>query len=354
LERRWDEALAAVEALLARTAEFDERVAKDLSQLLVESWTPPTTFSGAVRFGTFELDLRRIAETVLARAPSSLDPARPAVVPALLEFPDRCAVLLQSERQGRQQAIETLRAVMVRLFTSLPPGEVRFTILDPVGLGESFAGFMHAGDYQEALIGGRIWTETIQIQQQLEDLTQHMENVIQKYLRNEFETLEEYNQQAGELAEPYHFLVVADFPTNFSEESARRLSSIVHSGSRCGVYTLIEYDTRREMPQGIDLNDIVANSIHLVYADGRQGRCRIGPGGGPLRRGRSQRRAVLVARQPRGTVRSARPRRRHPAPVSAPGPGRRPAFADRWKDRLRKIHPAPCDGHQSCFMVCPR
>ncbi len=269
LERRWDEALAAVEALLARTAEFDERVAKDLSQLLVESWTPPTTFSGAVRFGTFELDLRRIAETVLARAPSSLDPARPAVVPALLEFPDRCAVLLQSERQGRQQAIETLRAVMVRLFTSLPPGEVRFTILDPVGLGESFAGFMHAGDYQEALIGGRIWTETIQIQQQLEDLTQHMENVIQKYLRNEFETLEEYNQQAGELAEPYHFLVVADFPTNFSEESARRLSSIVHSGSRCGVYTLIEYDTRREMPQGIDLNDIVANSIHLVYADGK-------------------------------------------------------------------------------------
>ncbi|MBN2129003.1 MAG: hypothetical protein JW741_05875, partial [Sedimentisphaerales bacterium] len=138
LERRWDEALAAVEALLGRTATFDERVAKDLSQLLVESWTPPTTLAAAVRFGTFELDLRRIAETVLSRAGSALDPARPAVVPALLEFPERCAVLLQSERQGRQQAIETLRAVMMRLFTSLPPGEVRFTILDPVGLGESF------------------------------------------------------------------------------------------------------------------------------------------------------------------------------------------------------------------------
>lgn len=269
LERRWDEALACIQTLLGKTAEFDERVVKDLSQLLVESWTPPTTPSAAVRFGTFELDLRRIAETVRARGGPALDPAQPVVVPALLEFPERCAILLQSERQGRQRAIETLRAVMMRLFTSLPPGEVRFTILDPVGLGESFAGFMHAGDYQETLIGGRIWTETLQIQQQLEDLTQHMENVIQKYLRNEFETLEEYNVQAGELAEPYHFLVVADFPTNFSEESARRLSSIVHSGSRCGVYTLIEYDTRREMPQGIDLNDIIANSIHLVYAEGK-------------------------------------------------------------------------------------
>jgi len=269
LEKRWDEAAACLRALLQRTAGFDERIVKDLGQLLGDSWTPPTTLLDAVRFGTFELDWQRVAETVRSRAKAVLDMAEPARVPALLEFPDRCAILLQSEREGRQRAIETLRAVMMRLFTSLPPGEVRFTILDPVGLGESFAGFMHAGDYQEALIGGRIWTETTQIQQQLEDLTGHMENVIQKYLRNEFETLEEYNQQAGELAEPYRFLVVADFPTNFSEESARRLSSIVHSGSRCGVYTLIEYDTRRDMPQGVDINDIMANSIHLVYEDGR-------------------------------------------------------------------------------------
>jgi hypothetical protein len=269
LEHRWDEAFACIQALLRKTADFDERIAKDLNRLLSDSWAPPGTLPNAVRFGTFELDWRRIAETVRARAESMLDLSEPACVPALLEFPERCAVLLQSEREGRQRAIETLRAVMVRLFTSLPPGEVRFTILDPVGLGESFAGFMHAGDYQEALIGGRIWTETTQIQQQLEDLTGHMENVIQKYLRNEFETLEEYNQQAGELAEPYRFLVVADFPTNFSEESARRLSSIVHSGSRCGVYTLIEYDTRREMPQGIDIKDITANSIHLTYENGR-------------------------------------------------------------------------------------
>ncbi|MBN1512156.1 MAG: DNA translocase FtsK, partial [Phycisphaerae bacterium] len=269
LEERWDKGLASIEALVRRTAELSSKTTPDWDHLLTDSWTTPGASTPFVRFGSFPLDLTPLAETVRARASSVLDTVQSPTLPALLELPDRCSMLLQSARDGRQRAIETLRAVMVRLFTSLPAGRVRFTILDPVGLGESFAGFMHAGDYQEALIGGRIWTETIQIQQQLEDLTQHMENVIQKYLRNEFETLEEYNQQAGELAEPYHFLVVADFPTNFSEESARRLSSIVHSGSRCGVYTLIEYDTRREMPQGIDLNDIIANSIHLVHADGK-------------------------------------------------------------------------------------
>ena len=70
-----------------------------------------------------------------------------------------------------------------------------------------------------------------------------MENVIQKYLRNEYETIEEYNAQAGEVAEPYRVLVVANFPANFTTEAARRLVSIATSGPRCGVYTLISVDT---------------------------------------------------------------------------------------------------------------
>ena len=43
-------------------------------------------------------------------------------------------------------------------------------------------------------------------------MTEHMETVIQKYLRNEYATIDRYNAQAGELAEPYRFLVLADFP----------------------------------------------------------------------------------------------------------------------------------------------
>jgi S-DNA-T family DNA segregation ATPase FtsK/SpoIIIE len=265
LEERWDRGLASIRALLRDTADLAPRTVAGWDHLLVESWTPPQTPPSVVRFGACEVDLRVLADTMRARIDSGPEPTEPVILPALLEFPRRCSMLLQSPREGRQLALETLRAVMMRLFTSLPPGQVRFTILDPVGLGESFAGFMHAGDYQEALVGGRIWTEAPQIQQQLEDLTQHMENVIQKYLRNEFETIEQYNRQAGELAEPYRFLVIADFPANFSEEAARRLSSIIHSGPRCGVHTLIAYDTRHELPAGIDMEDVSANSIHLMY-----------------------------------------------------------------------------------------
>ncbi len=116
---------------------------------------------------------------------------------------------------------------MLRYLTSVPAGKVRFTIIDPVGLGENFAAFMHLGDYHELLVTSRIWTEATHIEQRLTDLTEHMENVIQKYLRNEFETIEEYNTMAGEVAEPFRVVVVANFPANFNENAIRRLVSIV-------------------------------------------------------------------------------------------------------------------------------
>ena len=77
-----------------------------------------------------------------------------------------------------------------------------------------------------------------------------MENVIQKYLRNEFATIEEYNRDAGEIAEPFRFLVIANFPANFSEAAQRRLLSIAASGARCGVYTLVMVDTQSPLPPG--------------------------------------------------------------------------------------------------------
>ncbi|MGH7179045.1 MAG: FtsK/SpoIIIE domain-containing protein, partial [Tepidisphaeraceae bacterium] len=144
---------------------------------------------------------------------------------------------------------------------------VRFTIIDPVGLGQNFAGFMHLADYDESLVGGRIWTDAEHIEQRLADLTEHMETVIQKYLRNEFETIDQYNAQAGELAEPYRFLVIADFPGNFTEESARRLSSIASTGARCGVYILVARDRRAALPAGFHIEDVQPHCVNLAQSD---------------------------------------------------------------------------------------
>src|SRR5256885_11385484 len=110
-----------------------------------------------------------------------------------LPLPRQVSLMIHCDRAGRAAAIATLQTVMVRLLTSLPAGRVRFTLIDPVALGQSFAGFMHLADHDEALVGGRIWTEAEHIDQRLADLTEHMETVIQKYLRNAFQTIDDYN-----------------------------------------------------------------------------------------------------------------------------------------------------------------
>lgn len=203
------------------------------------------------------------SEAAYTRDPGSDEP--PALLPAVLPFPARPSLLIKAAGAGKSQAVPVLQTAMLRFLTQLPPGDVRLTIFDPVGLGENFAAFMHLADYDDLLISSRIWTEQAHIEQQLANLTEHMENVFQKYLRNEFESIEEYNVHAGEVAEPYRILIVANFPTGFSERAAQRLVSVMTSGARCGVHTLISVDTGQPVLRGFDLTQLEAVSNVLEW-----------------------------------------------------------------------------------------
>ena len=52
-------------------------------------------------------------------------------------FPAAANLLIETPSEGRTAATAVLQAMMFRFLTSLPPGKVRFTIVDPVGLGET-------------------------------------------------------------------------------------------------------------------------------------------------------------------------------------------------------------------------
>ena len=170
-------------------------------------------------------------------------------------------MLIESDGSGHDQAVGTLNNILLRLLSVAPPGRLNFTILDPVGLGQNFAGVMHLADYEEQIINSRIWTQSGQIEQKLADLNEHMEKVIQMYLRNEYQTIAEYNEQAGVIAEKYHFLIAADFPANFTDTAVKRLLSIASSGARCGVYTLIHWDHRQSVPVDFIPDDLRKSSI---------------------------------------------------------------------------------------------
>ncbi len=184
---------------------------------------------------------------------------------ALLPAIGSRSFLFRTDGRGRQDAVLAAQSFLLRLFAAVPPSKLRFTFIDPVGLGQNVAPFMHLTDYDSQLVSSRAWTEPRHIGQRLAELTEHIETVIQTYLRNEYATIEAYNEQAGEIAEPYRILVVFDFPTNFSEDAARRLLSIAQNGPRCGVYCVILTDASKPMPHGFDLADLERVSTVIVW-----------------------------------------------------------------------------------------
>jgi hypothetical protein len=197
-----------------------------------------------------------------------MEPGVPRV-PATLPFSTRCALLIRTAERGRAEATSLLQALLMRFLWTLPAGKVRLTLIDPVGLGEHFAGFMHLADHDPNLVTDRIWTETQHIERRLLDLTQHMETVLQKYLRNRYATIDAYNAEAGEVAEPFRVVVVANFPTGFTPDVARRLLNLVTSGPSCGVCPLISVDTRLPLPQGFKLADLEAGCVTLAWRENR-------------------------------------------------------------------------------------
>jgi hypothetical protein len=260
LVSKWQEGLERIRAAAAEINEECSRIFWSYADPAGDNWLPGDAFPPAIRFGAFGVSLDCFPVGVPTHPRLKAVDGAPFSLPALLSFPNHFALQARAHGEGKAEAARVLQTVMFRLMTAIPPGKVRFTIIDPVGLGQNFASFMHLADYDEALVTSRIWTESAHIEQRLADLTGHMENVIQKYLRNQFATIEEYNAHAGEVAEPYRILVIANFPVNFTLDAARRLVSILTSGPRCGVYTLLSVDTEQPVPQGFNVKDLFSRA----------------------------------------------------------------------------------------------
>ncbi len=249
----------ALQTLLRQVCPDWSEVIRKLESPVAES---PTNDIGLLSLGRIVADLEQI-ESGTSPDPRLKTERTRFDLPILVPLAKQPSLVVRTNAATRVEATAVLQTAMLRFLTSLPAGKVRFTILDPVGLGANFASFMHLADIDEQLVTSRIWTEPPHIEKRLADLTEHMETVLQAYLRNEYPTLDDYNREAGEVAEPYRVLVVANFPTNFTEVSLRRLLSIADGGVRCGVFLLVSVDESQPLPRGFSLTDLERHAIVL-------------------------------------------------------------------------------------------
>lgn len=269
----FQEMAAAWRQALHRARTVAEAI-NDEGRRLFPSWADlaerpgPTDIPRVLRIGELEVKIHSLPAGVPVDSGLKAESAFTLRLPALVPFPTPGHLLLRAGHAGgKSEAVKLLRTVTLRYLTALPPGKVKLTIIDPVGLGDNFAALMHLADFDESLVAHRIWTEPAHIEQRLADLTAHMESIIQKYLRNQYATIEAYNAEAGEVAEPFRLLVIAGFPVNFTADAARRLVSTITSGARCGVVSLIAMDTQQELPDGFQLGDIEPFCVNLEWPE---------------------------------------------------------------------------------------
>jgi S-DNA-T family DNA segregation ATPase FtsK/SpoIIIE len=178
-------------------------------------------------------------------------------LPALVPFRGVPGIFIPASGGRRGDVIRCLQSLGFRILASVPPGKLRFTFIDPIGLGDNVSLLLHLKEFDESdedsLVTSRAWTEPEHINKQLSAIKEHISVVIQERLRDQYKDIEEYNREAGEIAVPYRVLMVLDFPANFTTEAAQNLLSIAETGRRVGVFVIVHYDQSRKLPYGFEV-----------------------------------------------------------------------------------------------------
>ena len=267
LEREWKNGLQPLCEQLRTVNDAAERSCPAWETAAWKNWTPPAIFQNAAKFGRLEGSVEKFVGPL--PKDSRLKWFGPATIsaPLALVCPQQGSMLVESGKTSGEEALGVINNLIFRLLAATPPGKLSFTLFDPVGLGQNFAALTHLTDYEESSLNSRIWTQPAQFEERLAELNEHMEKIIQMYLRNEYATIADYNAEAGSVAEKYHFLVIASFPVNFTEAAAKRLRNIAASGARCGVFTLIHWDQRNAAPQDFVPDELREHSVGLVRTD---------------------------------------------------------------------------------------
>ena len=226
----------------------------------LQKWEPPETVVpqhiGQLRYDNPELS--EITRTSLQ-------------VPLLKDIRKLGNVLhpYSGETADREALDAVVRNFLARTMCSFPPKNLRIGVIDPLGMGNAVSRFIRLGDYNPELISGKVRSNTESIKDLLNTLTAHIEVVVQKYLRGTYNSLAEYNEEAGEVAEAYRLLIVQDFPKLFDDDMLHQLQRIIEHGPKCGIFTLVTANTDSDADdfRRIDISHLPQDSMAITNAD---------------------------------------------------------------------------------------
>ena len=189
----------------------------------------------------------------------------PKQLPIALHRRVHSGVLIKAHQSQMDEAIKAAHHFLWRLLTGVQPSRAKLTLIDPLGRGQHFTSFMALADHDPTLVGHRVWTTDNKIEERLGELAHHVEDVLQTSLRDRFQRVEDYNEVAGAMAEPYRAVAAIGFPESLSRNGYKHLKALIESGLRCGIFTVMVVDKDRPWP--IDMPMPVSDKLMNISVD---------------------------------------------------------------------------------------
>lgn len=165
--------------------------------------------------------------------------------PALLPIEDTNGLCFLVIPENRSIVYWTMQIMALRLAATIAPGLCKFTLYDPMGLGANLISLVRLST---DIKGDQIITEPDVLKKKLVEAKKSIPETIQNVLGYQFlgKTLVDYNEAVPDLAKPYHFIFIVDFPATLNEEHQALINDIIKNGKKAGVFIVMGMDTTIE------------------------------------------------------------------------------------------------------------
>lgn len=184
-------------------------------------------------------------------------------IPAMLPFSFSNGFLFKVNQSNSKQANRQLEYIVLELLNRVNIDLINFHIID-IGIKSNFE---HLSKIKISNIS--IIEDPSKVTEKLEKIYSIARNISTNFLTGNIKSLIEFNE-TDEIKEPFNFVVIPNFPNNFSQDDLFLLNSIITDASNCGIYTFVSYNeeflpekTRFNEKQFEIINDILNKVVTI-------------------------------------------------------------------------------------------
>jgi hypothetical protein len=162
----------------------------------------------------------------------------------------------------KETAAKAIELMAIRILCSTPAGKSKLYIIDPEKNGQSFS---HLFGLDPRILESEVWDDTHEIEDGLQNLKNQIPKIQAEILTTKYKDLRDYNEKVKHSRAPFQFILIANFPANFSSTSLEHLKGIIKNGSKSGIYVIMSYDTNIKLSSNEHFNPNDFRNLTVEY-----------------------------------------------------------------------------------------